>query len=585
MALYRPARKSSILSLVGLAFALTAFAFLVRGAPCQQAGRSGQPPLPIEEKVIVEGRFDNLAVAGQLGLVPDGKSVVTRKRENGRWKIFINGKAVGEDADRISPPVISEDELHSAFAVARGTRTTIVVDGQERGEIEWLRPGIDYEVSPPPLVFSADGRNVASGGVSFGKQKPVRARVLGQEPGAEYDAIGPVAVSSGTPAHLAYGASRAGKHFMVLDGAETASVSEFDLELVKQAKAGAAVEAPTFSPDGSRFAYFVRRSVKVKLFDKNGREKPEGLFLLPVASVVDGKEVVEQVGTCTSLILSRFVFSPDNKRVAYAVMNLESVKRAGSGGVSGSVVGRVTVDGEQGPTYSSTGSIPYAAEIGYDPLGNSPFPLVKKTLNPSWTPVSSPVFSPDSRHVAYVARKAEREVAVVLDGAAQAVLPYETALSDPQFSPDSQHLACVCWDKGRIIVVLDGKPVSEVPAPEVNFVQALTFSPDGRRLAFAVERLGGNMTAWHRVVVDGTPQKEYESMPVKALTFSPDGRHVAYVVTWGGWSGGYRVVMDGQEGPKYPKIYPASVAFSAAGELTFLAIDKRGLLQVSWRVD
>ena len=238
--------------------------------------------------------------------------------------------------------------------------------------------------------------------MKFGAQQSVKALVVGQAPGPEYDGIGPIAVSSGSPAHLAYAASKGGKNFIVLDGAESPGATDVDLALMKIAKAGAAVINPTFSPEGGRFAYFVRRSVKAKLVDRNGNERPEGLTLLPLAAVVDGKEAVEQVGTCTSPILSRFLFSPDNKRVAYAVANMGNIKDAGEVEVRATIEGRVTVDGEQGPIYTSTGSIPYAVEIGYDLLGNSPFPLVKKTVNPSWMPVSAPVFSPDSRHVAYV---------------------------------------------------------------------------------------------------------------------------------------------------------------------------------------
>jgi hypothetical protein len=95
------------------------------------------------------------------------------------------------------------------------------------------------------------------------------------------------------------------------------------------------------------------------------------------------------------------------------------------------------------------------------------------------------------------------------------------------------------------VVVLDGKE-GEARYDEIR---RITFSPDGRRLAFAARRGEGASTTW-MVVVDGVEGKGYDAV-VDGPVFSPDSRRVGYQVGVGRGAGPQAVslvvVVDGRE--------------------------------------
>lgn len=97
---------------------------------------------------------------------------------------------------------------------------------------------------------------------------------------------------------------------------------------------------------------------------------------------------------------------------------------------------------------------------------------------------------------------------------------------------------CVAWRAGTGHVVVDGKVVedtSDVVEPH--------FSPDGKRVAYAVERTADQQ--W-RVVLDGEPSAPWDGFV--AMAFSGDSRHFAYVVTAGQGDQQRRVlVVDGKQ--------------------------------------
>jgi Tol biopolymer transport system component len=69
--------------------------------------------------------------------------------------------------------------------------------------------------------------------------------------------------------------------------------------------------------------------------------------------------------------------------------------------------------------------------------------------------VSAPVFSPDGRHIAYVAGNDKGESFMVIDGI---VGTSYNSVSVPVFSPDGQHIAYVAGDSKSMsyFVVADG---------------------------------------------------------------------------------------------------------------------------------
>ncbi|MDD5543125.1 MAG: hypothetical protein PHX83_08110, partial [Acidobacteriia bacterium] len=72
------------------------------------------------------------------------------------------------------------------------------------------------------------------------------------------------------------------------------------------------------------------------------------------------------------------------------------------------------------------------------------------------------------------------------------------------------------------------------------FEKSITFSPNGRRLAFIASAKEGKQQA---VVVDETEGKPYDSILEGTLAFSPDSAHLAYIAQT---SGKQFLIVDGE---------------------------------------
>lgn len=147
----------------------------------------------------------------------------------------------------------------------------------------------------------------------------------------------------------------------------------------------------------------------------------------------------------------------------------------------------------------------------------------------------NPLFSPDSRRVAYVAGNKGRKC-VVVDG--KAGKDYD-AVGGVTFSPDSKHFAYMADEGDERFVVLDGV---EQPQRFTGLHAAgPIFSPDGAHLGFAAKR-GANWL----VVIDGKEGPEYDG--AGDLVFSPDNQHWAHLAKRGEKT---LVVLDGKESAEY----------------------------------
>lgn len=212
-----------------------------------------------------------------------------------------------------------------------------------------------------------------------------------------------------------------------------------------------------FSPDSERYAYSAQTG------GLNARDIPAEHFV-----VVNDKEGRHYAGIGDDL-----EFSPDSQHLLY-VAKLSEQKLA------------VVIDDVQGKIYD-------AWNIGY------------------------PVFSPDSRRVAYVVstRLDKGDKFVVLDGNEEK--RYQgMSLNYPVFSPDSKHFAYVASNEGKSFAVLDG-----VERKGYSLVLSLIFSPDSSQLAYIAYSNNKPM-----VVINGVEGKQYDE--IEDLQFSPDGKHFIY---------------------------------------------------------
>jgi hypothetical protein len=166
-----------------------------------------------------------------------------------------------------------------------------------------------------------------------------------------------------------------------------------------------------------------------------------------------------------------------------------------------------------------------------------------------------------------------RQVSVLESGGAQRLVvdgieskPYRAiGVEAVTFSPDSRRLAFPAQTQDGWLVVTDGHH-----GPSWDGVGEIVFDPTAERLAYSAERA----RSWH-VVSDGSVGPPFAALRKQSLTFSPDGRRLVYV---GYGKRGLHVVSDGRVGRAYDAV--GAVHFSPDGSKLGYAA-RRGRLAVA----
>lgn len=171
------------------------------------------------------------------------------------------------------------------------------------------------------------------------------------------------------------------------------------------------------------------------------------------------------------------------------------------------------------------------------------FPNMKLTRLPVTGAVGEAVISPDGNYLAYVASETGRQgqgiwvrQVAAASNTQQIVAPAEgAAYGALVFSPDSQHLYYGMAQEGPQPPALFRVPVLGGPAVKVlsgGFGSPVTFSPDGRQMAFIRGEFGRELTLY---VADADGANERAVLKRSTPDFfglpawSPDGRSVACV--------------------------------------------------------
>lgn len=296
--------------------------------------------------------------------------------------------------------------------------------------------------------------------------------------GPEYDAVAPRTLRfSPNGKRFVYAARRGADWFLVIDGKAR--------RIAGEPAAPAFAPNPTFSLDGRHLAMVLKQGDALAVF-------------------VDGAEV----GRYTSV--SGFTFSHDSRRWAFS-----------TGGDSKS---RVITDAGPGPEYKTVSLPRFSAgqvRLGYvASRGAGEFTVIDGVEGKVYDAINGFIFSPDGRRTAFQARTKDLLTMVVVDG--QEHKRYKGGNSSPiLFSPDSRHVAYTASDSDNNVLVLDGVEQKEYPG-----VFFLAFGPDSRRLVLKTK--SGEQDV---LVVDGVEGKPYTSIAQETITFSPDGRRLAYRVS------------------------------------------------------
>lgn len=471
----------------------------------------------------------------------DGRHAAWRTGRESKWAVMLDGQRQAGEFEEVKSLAFSGGGQHLAFAARRGEAWMIVLDGKV--------PAQTFEDVDGP-IFSPNGARMA---YSAKRDKKWATILDGKVPEVSYDKIGR-AMFSEDGVHAAVPAKRGGKWVVFVD-AKVAS-PQFD-----------EVEKVMFSPDGQHLACVGFRGGKriVALDGKEGQ---------PFDAVVG------------------LTFSRDSRRFGYEGAEIKSAFMLGNRGK-----GRVVVDGEPGPQYEGS-QLPLSVPDALDATVSSglvPLLLTRSKLDPAYASylfyrfhgVSRPAFSPDGARLAYAARRDKNDEVVFVDG--QAGQRYQSIVGIPVFSGDSRHVAFAVLDAGVVNLVVDGEKLGDCCSAETDFIDAITFAPDSHRIAYVGVTGGSNhkkglsARAKRCVYVDGLTGPQYDALGISDLRFSPDSRHVAYLVR--DLEEGSRhvsfVVTDGVEGQHYDAVYPGTVIVLDTGVTEYTARAGRRFLRVT----
>jgi len=471
--------------------------------------------------------------------------------------------------------------------------------GRRRGKCHAVNRVVHIVVAAVAVGFSCNG--VAQEAVVWAGAKVTRTDLLAGE--TNYGKFAYFFASSMT---------RAGCHLAKVEGERGKEV--FVRRDGRRGKAYEDVSHPVFSLDGSTLGYAVR-GVAGSRFVINDLEGPIFDEVLPdtfafgndgkrhaylarkagrLVAVVDG---AVQAGADGDMVpwLQPPVFSADGSRVGYLEGSRLRKKM------------RVVVDGKPGEIFDGVAlqSLQFSADgrrFAYAAndrsLGDSWFYVLDGRRGQAFDALGvSSAFSPDGKRFASAARKAQQWFLVV-DGEPE--VPIEGIVDHSlMFSPDSRRLAyAVATRDRRAYLVVDGKagPVHDgiggswPPgiAPNRASMQALyglgsassiQFSPDSRRIAY-LARSG----PIQRVYVDGQAEDVEMDFLVGGMVFSDDSKRLAY----GGRRGNkFFLVVDGKKGDDYDALGyfgfsqdGKQIAFAARkGEKFVVVVDGRELGQ------
>lgn len=178
-------------------------------------------------------------------------------------------------------------------------------------------------------------------------------------------------------------------------------------------------------------------------------------------------------------------------------------------------------------------------------------------------------FSPDGQQSVYAFHK-DKKSYLVLNGIQRpelyegiaplgSLLPGESYSPESYspFSPDGRHLVFVAWtllSERRQCVVFDHRPGKHYGAIGAN---SIVFSPDSKRWAYYAEDSAGL-----RVVLDGEEQPIFDAVQKGSLVFSPDSSQFAYIAAR---KGTHYLVLNGKE-QAIPGLLPMPPVFSPDGK-------------------
>ena len=210
------------------------------------------------------------------------------------------------------------------------------------------------------------------------------------------------------------------------------------------------------------------------------------------------------------------MFSPDSARVAYRAVNFGENPPADNKWF-------VVIDGKQGDEYQTVESITFSPDskhVSYIADGTVYLDRAKVNIPADSTvrKENGLVFSPASKQLVFVVTLDGKQ-SVVIDGVPDT--GYDS-IKDIVFSHDSYHLSYAAQTEDGWCIVTDG-----VLGTPYESIENIVYSPDSNRLAFIVKEGLNTRNRQYFVVLDGE-ESEQQTYKISNLTFSPDSDHMVY---------------------------------------------------------